>query len=127
MRIFALIPALAAFVAAVTGAAVEVDAGCVLGIGLGGFETCIALSNAPPDSAIRWSGKVEVLDEKNKRLGYISKSLNKGGQLTYNSSESNALVVSFVTVPKVPPVKLDIIATVCFAPSIILCFSSHRP
>ena len=127
MRIFALIPALAAFVAAVAGAAVEVDAGCVLGIGLGGFETCIALSDQPPGADIKYSGRIEILDEKDKRLGYISKFVNKRGQLTYEPSIADALVVTFAAASTGTTSKIYITATVCLDASIIPSFSSHRP
>ena len=127
MRIFALISALAAFVAAVAGAAVRVDTGCVLGIGLGGFESCIALSTGPPDIEIRHIGLIEVLDEKNERLGYISKNLYKDGQFTYDTSVGNALPVSFTTTGTGTSTRLNVGTTVRFDPSIILDFSSHRP
>ena len=127
MRIFALIPALAAFVAAVAGAAVEVDAGCVLGIGLGGFETCIALSTAPPDIESWHTGSIEVLDSDNKHLGCISNNLDKYGQLIYDTSAENAIIVSFKTTSTGSSTKLDLTATVRFDPSTILDFTSHSP
>ena len=120
MRIFALIPVLAAFVTAVS-----VDSGCGLEIGRGDVESYIALSTAPPVGVITHRGVIEILDSNDKRLGYISKNLNKYGLLGYDPLVENALLVTFTT--DQTSTKLDITATVCFHPSIpiTLGFSSH--
>ena len=126
MRIFALIPVLAAFVTAVS-----VDSSCGLEIGRGDVESYIALSTAPPVGVITHRGVIEVLDSNDKRLGYISKNLNKYGLLGYDPSVESALLVTFTTgqTSTGNSTKLDITATVCFHPPIpsTLGFSSHPP
>ena len=118
MRIFASIPTLAALVTVVAGAVFRVNTGCGLEIGREDVESYIALSTGPPGTVIRYRGTIEVLDSKNKRLGYISKKLNKGGELKYDPSGANALIVTFATDPKTGSIQLGLTATVCFDPSI---------
>ena len=123
MRIFALIPALAAFVTAV-----PVDAGCGLETGRGDVESYVALSTAPPDTEIvTHSGVIEVLDSNDNRLGYVSKNLYKNGQLINDPLYENALVVTFTTAQTGAgySTKLYLTTTVCLNPSAILGFSSH--
>ena len=94
------------------------------------LESYIALSIAPPITviAIIHSGVIEVLDPNDNRLGFVSKNIREGGELIYDPSFANALVVTFATDQSTGySTKLDITATVCFDPSIILDFSSHCP
>ena len=120
MRVFALVSALATLVTAVTGAAARVDTGYGLEIGREDVESYVALSTAPPDPEIvTRSGVILVSDTNDKRLGYISKNLQKNGLLINDPVFANALVVTF-TMARTSTghsTKLYLTATVCFDPS----------
>ena len=130
MRIFALIPALAAFVTVVAGAAVPADASC--GLEIGCDESQILLSDGPSiTSRVTYSGVIEVLDSNDESLGYVPKNLHSEGQSHYDPLLKNALVVTF-TISRSRTdagfsTGLYLTATVCFDPFVAPGSLSHPP
>ena len=129
MRIFALIPALAAFITVFAGATVPVDTSCGLEIGCGDVESYIALSDVPSiaGTPITHSGVIEVFDANDESLGYISKYLRSEGHSHYDPLLKNALVVTFATDQYSSgfDTKIDLTVTVCFDPFVASGSNSH--
>ena len=124
MRIFALIPALVAFVTAAPA-----DTSCELEIGCGDVQSYIALSDPPPDSVITHIGVIQVFDSSDKSLGYIPKNLHSNGHSHYDPLIENALVVTFTTDEASTgfSTELGLTATVCFDPFAAPGSPSHPP
>lgn len=122
MRIFGLIPALAAFTTAVAGATVPVDSHS-------GFEDAQLPLSVVPLNTITHTGVIEVLGPNDKLLGYISKNLLDKALSCYDPSVKNATIVTFTTDQTSTGLstKLDLTPTVRSDPSVIPGSPSHPP